>query len=71
MISLVIFDSTFGNTKTIAETIAVELDAKAVSVSEFSEKDPDAIVMFSSLLQATHRHSNHQTSDASLNVKRY
>lgn len=36
---LVIFDSTFGNTKIIAETIAVELDTKAVSVSGISPND--------------------------------
>lgn len=40
---LIIFDSNFGNTKKIAEVIASELNARAVSVSDFNEKDLERI----------------------------
>lgn len=43
MKTLIIFDSNFGNTKIIAETIAKELNAKAVSVSDFDTKDLEGI----------------------------
>jgi flavodoxin len=41
MKSLVIYDSVYGNTKKIAETVATELGkgVKAISVSEVEEKD--------------------------------
>ena len=39
----VIFDSNFGNTKKIAETIANELATKAVSVSDFDKKELEDI----------------------------
>ena len=39
MKTLIIFDSNFGNTKKIAETIANGLSAKVFSVSDFNEKD--------------------------------
>ncbi len=41
MKSLILFDSTFGNTKIIAETIASEFgkDVKTVSISDFKEGD--------------------------------
>ncbi|MGB9597291.1 MAG: flavodoxin family protein [Candidatus Poribacteria bacterium] len=45
MKALVIFDTNFGNTKMIAESIAKELgnDAKAISVSDFNIKELDGI----------------------------
>ncbi len=43
MNSLVIFDSSFGNTKIIAEAIAKEFDAKAVSVSDFDMSEIEGI----------------------------
>jgi flavorubredoxin len=45
MKSLVIFDTNFGNTKIIAETIAKELDndAKAISVSDFNVGELEGI----------------------------
>jgi flavodoxin len=45
MKSLIIFDSTFGNTKIIAQTIAEELgkEVKMVFVSDFKEKDLEGI----------------------------
>lgn len=43
METVIIFDSNFGNTKIIAETIAKELNAKAVSVSDFDTKNLDGI----------------------------
>lgn len=38
MKSLVIFDSNFGNTKIIAETLAKALGAQSISISEFSDE---------------------------------
>lgn len=48
MKALVIFDTNFGNTKMIAETIAKELgnDTKAISVSDFNIKDLEGIELF-------------------------
>jgi len=46
MKTLVIFDSNFGNTKIIAETIAKELPAKAIAVSEFDTKELEGIDLF-------------------------
>ena len=45
MKALVIFDSYFGNTKMIAETIAKELgkDTKAISVSDFNMKELEGV----------------------------
>jgi len=43
MITLVIFDSNFGNTKIIAEIIAKVLDAKAVPVSNFNSNEIEGI----------------------------
>jgi flavodoxin len=45
MKALVIFDSTFGNTKKIAETISNELgkDSKVLSVSDFNLKELEGI----------------------------
>lgn len=45
MKALVIFDSNFGNTKTIAEAIAKELgnDTKAVSVTDFNNSELEGI----------------------------
>ena len=42
---MVIYDSTFGNTKTIADTIAKELgnDVQALSVSDLKENSLDGI----------------------------
>ena len=39
MKTLVIFDSNFGNTQRIAEVVAQELKAKAISISEFKHED--------------------------------
>ncbi|HEY3374055.1 MAG TPA: flavodoxin domain-containing protein [Candidatus Aquicultor sp.] len=53
MKALVIFDSTFGNTQKIAETIAKELDTKAVPVSKVATKelnDLDLIVVGSPII---------------------
>jgi len=46
MKTLIIFDSNFGNTKIIAETIAKELDAKAISVSDFNIKKFEGVDLF-------------------------
>jgi len=43
MKTLVIFDSNFGNTKKIAEVIASELDAKAISVSNFDKEELEGV----------------------------
>ena len=45
MKTLVIFDSTYGNTKKIADTISDELgkDSKALSVSDFNSKNLEGI----------------------------
>lgn len=43
METLVIFDSNFGNTKKVAEVIASELDAKAISVSDFNEEELEGV----------------------------
>jgi len=45
MKSLVIFDSSFGNTQKIAEILAAELGTKAVKVADFNKKDLEGIEM--------------------------
>ncbi|MHB9026920.1 MAG: flavodoxin family protein [Armatimonadota bacterium] len=43
MKALLIYDTTFGNTRLIAEAIAKELDARAVSVTNVSDADLEGV----------------------------
>lgn len=45
MTSLVIYDSLFGNTKKIAETIAEELKGKAVNVRDFKNEMLESVAL--------------------------
>lgn len=51
MKALVIFDSNFGNTKIIAETVAKELgnDIRAISVAGFNDNELEGVELLSPL----------------------